>query len=170
MTELVVERPRTRVLRSVLEAAVVVVFALLIWNNYTLRRQQVRAAAAPSVQRGFVPKDWIGTVPVTDLAGNARLLDLHRGRNIVAIVDPRCESCREIIATLRGATDVRVLSVAPLAETRAAAETAGIAAITTVARAPLPRPIERQLRMYPQIFVVERGEVVRTCKTIAECR
>lgn len=170
MSELAAEHPRTRALRTVLEAAVIVVFALLIWNNYTLRRQQARTAAATQKSRAFVPKDWIGSVPVLDLAGREQLLDLQRGRTIVAIVNPTCDSCRELMASLRGASGIHVLSAAPLAETRPAVHQAGIGPLTTVLREPAPARIAQQLHIYPQIFVVDRGEVVRTCKNVAECR
>ena len=163
MTDLVETPPRSRPsLRIVLESAVVVVFALLIWNNYTLRRQQVRAAAAASRQ-AFVPRDVFRTLPIIDPAGKAGVLDLTNGRSVVAIVDPRCESCRELIAQV-GGTGAHVISLAPLAETRKRNVPA------YVARAPLPREVERQLQIYPQLFVVDRGKVVRTCANLAECR
>jgi hypothetical protein len=171
MTELVTERPRTRGLRMVLEAAVVVVFVLLIWNNYTLRRQQARSAAgAAAPARGFVPKDVIETIPTVALDGTRGTLDLRPSRSVVAVVDPRCESCKELIATLRPQPDLHVLSVAPPAETRAMAEQAGLTAVTRTLGEPLPAKAAAQLRNYPQVFVVDRGKVVRTCATVAECR
>lgn len=169
MTDLAETRPRADALRTVLEAAVVVLFVLLIWNNFALRRQ-ARAAAVPSIrQHAFVARDAVAYVPTIDLAGKPGGLDLRSGRTIVAIVDPRCESCRELIATLRGATGLRVLSVAPVAETRKMADEAGLAASTSVLGTPLPKPIEAQLQIYPQLFIVDHGKVVRTCMTFAEC-
>jgi hypothetical protein len=164
VTDLVASTPpRSRLsLRVVLEWAVVVVFALLIWNNYTLRRQQVRAAAA-TPRQAFAARDVFRALPVVDTTGRESVLELAHGRAVVAIVDPRCESCRELIAQLRG-TRAHVISLAPMAETRKMNVPA------YVARAPLPPEVERQLQIYPQLFVVDRGKVVRTCATVAECR
>lgn len=163
--------PGTRVLRFLLEGAVVVMFVLLIASNYTLRRQ-VRASAIPAIQRhGFVPKDVVASIPTVGLDGRPGTLDLQAGRTIVAIVDPRCESCRELIATMRGAAEgIRVLSVAPPAETRTMAQEFGLASVTTGIGKPLPARVDAQLQIYPQLFVVDRGRVVRTCATLAECR
>lgn len=170
MTELVTERPRAQSLRIVLEAAVVVVFLLLIWNNYTLRRQQARPAGGPAPARGFIPKDVIESVPTVALDGARGTLDLRRSRSVVAIVDPRCESCKELIATLRPQPDLHVLSVAPLPETRTMAEQSGLTSATRILGEPLPANVAAQLQNYPQLFVVDLGKVVRTCATVAECR
>ncbi len=169
MTELAIERPRTRGLRMLLEAAVVVVFLLLIWNNYTLRRQQTGAAAGPPPARGFVPKDFISTIPTIALDGTRTTLDLRQSRSVVALVDPRCESCKELIATLRPRPGLHVLSIAPLPETRAMATKAGLTASTRVLGEPPPARNAAQFLIYPQLFIVDRGKVVRTCATIGEC-
>ena len=171
MTDLVEERPRALSLRILLEAAVVVVFLLLIWNNYTLRRQQSGAAATrPATHRGFVPRDMLAQVPVTGLDGTRGTLDLQHRRGVVAIVDPRCDSCRELIATMRGASGVSVISLAPAEPTRAMAQEAGLLASTHLLAGPLPEAVEAQMHIYPQLFVVDRGRVMRTCATLAECR
>jgi hypothetical protein len=169
MTELAIERPRTRSFRMLLEIAVVVVFALLIWNNYTLRRQQAAAAAGPPPARGFVPKDFIASVPTIALDGTRGTLDLRQSRSVVALVDPRCESCKELIATLRPQPNLHVLSVAPLAETRTMATQSGLTAVTRILGEPLPARTAAQFHIYPQVFVVDRGKIVRTCATLAEC-
>lgn len=151
--------------RRILEGAVIVVFLLLIWNNAVLRRQ-VGASAAPAGRHGFSVKDVIRTVPAHDLSGKPRVVDLQSGRTIVAIVDPRCESCRELVAALHGARGVQLISLAPPDETRVMAETAGLAASTSVLTDDAPA----RFHIYPQLFVVERGLVVRTCATVGECR
>lgn len=171
MTELVPEAPRTRGLRMFLEVAVVVVFALLIWNNYTLRRQQLHAATAATASvRGFVPKDVIETLPIIALDGKHGTLDLRQSRSVIAVVDPRCESCKALIEKLRPQPGLHVLSVAPLAETRTMAEQSGLAEVTRIVGEPLPARIGVQFHVYPQVFVVDRGMVVRTCATVSECR
>src|SRR5215213_3285951 len=111
------QRQTLPVLRTLLEVAVMVVFALLIWNNFALRRQQARAAAAVKDAHGFTVRERVGAIPATTLDGARRDLDLTSSRAVVAIVNPGCESCRELIAATRGMPDVRILSVAPLSET-----------------------------------------------------
>jgi hypothetical protein len=171
MTDLVQERPRLRPTRFILETAFVVVFALLIWNNYTMRRHASGHAAASMIpHRGFVPKDRIATLPTVDLTGRAGTLDLRNGRTLVAVVDPRCESCRELIATMRETPGARVLSVAPLDETRTMAKQAALLAPIAMVGTGVPKSIAPQLEIYPQLFVVDRGVVVRTCATVEECR
>jgi hypothetical protein len=169
MTELVPEQPRTRGLRMLLELAVVVVFLFLIWNNYTLRRRPAAGVTPPS-SRGFVPKDFVESIPTIALDGTRGSIDLRQSRAVVALVDPRCESCKEIIATLRPQPDLHVLSVAPMPETRTMATQAGLTAVTRILDEPrIPERNGVQFHIYPQVFVVDHGKVVRTCATIAEC-
>ena len=164
------DRSRARFLRPLLEGAVVVLFLLLIWNNYTLRRQ-ARAAAITVSEHGFTARDvFPPAVPVIDVGGKAQTLDLRTARTTVAIVDPRCDSCRELVRTLRGASAVRVLSVAPLDETRRLAQQSRLVQATFALGQSLPRRFDSKLRIYPQLFIVDRGKVVRSCATLAECR
>jgi hypothetical protein len=150
-------------LRRTLEAAVVVVFALLIWNNFALRRQTAHAAAAFKSARAFAVHDSFGALPVTELTGARATLPID-GRIIVAIVDPQCDSCRALLADIRPDSGIQVLSVAPLPETTAMARNKRLTAITHVIETRDPK-----LQIYPQLFVVEGGKVVRTCATVAEC-
>jgi hypothetical protein len=155
-------------LRTLLEVAVVVVFALLIWNNFSLRRQASHAAAAAKTTRGFAVTEKIGAIPATTLDGRPSDLDLRNTRGIVAIVNPTCESCRELVASTRGMPDVHVLSVASIEETRALAKDLGPNA--RVVTRSVGGALGTQLKIYPQLVVIDHGEVVRTCAKIAECR
>jgi len=157
----------SRIAIHALELVVIVVFGFLIRDNAVLRRQ-VRAAAASSAARAFVPGDSLKTVPALDVGGGPVTIDFMRSRSIVAIVDPRCASCETLVASLPGTPDLRVLSVAQVAETRTMAAKLGIAGNTS--SVPFADTIARQLRIYPQLIVVDHGKVVRTCATIAECR
>lgn len=170
MTEIVETRSRPDVLRTVLEIGVVVLVALLIWKNFALRRQARAIAAAPVRQHAFVARDAVTSIPIVDLTGKRGALDLQSGRTTIAIVDPGCDSCRELVASLRGASGVRVLSLAPLDETRQLAAQSGLGAAVSAIGSPLPKPVAAQLQIYPQLFIVDHGRVVRTCLTIAECR
>ena len=163
------EQRRTPVLlRTLLEVAVVVVFVFLIWNNYTLRRQQNRSAAAVKSARGFAVREQVGAIPAMTLDGKQRDLDLRASRGIVAIVNPSCESCRELVASTRGVPDVHVLSVASAEETRAMAK--DLSPNTRVLPKGLGGELGQRLQIYPQLFVIDRGEIVRICKDIRECR
>jgi hypothetical protein len=162
-------KPRSgSVIRGVLELAVVVVFAFLIWNNYTLRRQQTRAAAAVKSARAFTVHDSIAALPIVELNGARGTLPLDR-RTIVAIVDPRCDSCRALLARIRSDSGVQIVSVAPIAETRAMAQESGLNSVTHALATPETARIDPRLQIYPQLFVVEQGHVVRTCASIDEC-
>jgi hypothetical protein len=140
-----VPRRTLPVLKTLLEVAVVVVFVLLVWNNDSLRRQQSRAVAAKKSAHGFVAREQVGAIPATTLDGTPRDLDLRATRAIVVIVDPRCDSCREILKSVRGAPDVRVLSVAPLAETQATAKDLALGTTTSVVTQPLPQGFASRL-------------------------
>lgn len=158
-------RGRARLARTLLEAAVVLVFVLLVWSNYTLRRQQTRAAAAVRNEHAFVTGERIGVIPTLALDGTRRDLDLRTTRAVVAIVDPRCDSCRALLADVRGMPDVRVISVAPLHETRAG----DVPPTTLVLPPPLPAGLASRFGVFPQLLVIDRGAVVRTCANVAEC-
>jgi len=162
------QRRTLPLLRALLEVAVVVVFVLLIWNNFTLRRQQTRAAAAVKIARGFAVHEQLGAIPATTLDGKRGDLDLRNARGIVAIVNPSCDSCRELVASARNAPDVHVLSAASLAETRALAKDLG--PNTRVVAPNVGGELGARLKVYPQLFVIDRGRIVRTCAQIAECR
>lgn len=155
-------------LRTLLEVAVVVVFALLIWNNYTLRRQQARSAAAAKSVRGFVVREQIGAIPAMTPDGRRSDLDLRNARGIIAIVNPSCESCRELIASARDAPGVHVLAVMSLAEARTLAKSLG--PNVRILPQPLGGALGARLQIYPQVLVIDRGEIVRTCATLQECR
>lgn len=155
-------------LRTLLEVAVVVVFVLLIWNNFALRRQQALSAAAAKSTRGFVVREQIGAIPATTLDGRPNDLDLRNARGIVAIVNPTCESCRELVAASRTAPDVYVLAATSPAEAGAHAKDLGPNA--RLLRPGIGGTLGERLRIYPQVVVIDRGEIVRTCARLEECR
>jgi hypothetical protein len=155
-------------LRALLEVAVVVVFALLIWNNFTLRRQQTLAAAAVKTSRGLAAREKLGVIPATTLDGKQSDLDFRTTRGILAIVNPTCESCKELMASTRGVPGVHVLSAASLEETRAQAK--NLDPNVRVLMPSVRGALGTQLRTYPQLVVIDHGEVVRTCAKIEECR
>ncbi|HKO57121.1 MAG TPA: hypothetical protein VJ276_14685 [Thermoanaerobaculia bacterium] len=146
----------------------VVVFALLIWSNYTLRRQHARSVAAVKSARAFAVHDSIDALPVVDLTGARGTLPFN-GRTIVAIVDPRCDSCRELLGGIRPDGGTQVLSVAPLTETIAMAKATRLTAVTHALAEPPGGRIDPRTQIYPQLFVVEHGRVVRTCASVSEC-
>ncbi len=162
------QRRALPLLRTLLEAAVIVVFVLLIWNNFTLRRQQSRSAAAVKTTRGFAVLEKLGAIPAQSLDGKQNDLDLRSARGVVAIVNPSCDSCRELVASMRGVPGVHVLSVASLEETRAMVKVLG--PDTRVIPRNVGGALGSRLMVYPQLFVIDHGEIVRTCARVEECR
>ena len=82
-------------------------------------------------------------------------------------MNPGCESCRELIASAREVSGVHVLSAASLEESRALAKDLGPNARVIT---PFGGALGARLQVYPQVFVIDRGEIVRVCRDIRECR
>lgn len=153
---------------AAMQIAAIAVLALLVWQNYQLRRL-VRARVASAGQ--FFVGDRVPTIPVHDLAGRQKLIDLRPGRSTVVIVEPTCGSCEKTMQDARNVPSVTLISLAPTEPTQAAAEKAGITGnIYTTAGVKLPARIARKAIKYPQIILVDRGTVVRVCATVNECR
>ena len=167
------EAKGSRIVTRVLEIVLVILFIALAWNNFTLRRDLARVRAS-SLSRGavgsFAPGDSLATVQAVDLAGRPVTLDFRTSRTLVAIVHPGCHSCEATVAALKGATGARVLSIASPAETRPLMERGGIAHLAYSVPAGAPGELGRKLYHYPQTFIVDRGIVVRTCRSVEECR
>lgn len=162
-----------RIATRALEIGLVILFAALAWNNYTLRRDLAAArggAPARGVGSSFAPGDSLTVVQAVDLAERPVALDFRTSRTLVAIVNPGCKSCEATVAALQGATDARVLSVASPAETRPLMERGGIAHLAYSLPAGTPGDLGRKIHRYPQTLIVDRGIVVRTCHSVEECR
>lgn len=153
---------------AAVQVAAVVVFVLVVWQHYRLRR--VVSARVASAGQFFVG-DLLPTIPVYDLTGRQKMIDLRSGRSTIAIIEPGCDSCEKTIQDVRNAPSITVISLAPTKPTQAAAEKAGITGnIYTTSGVKLPEKIARKVLKYPQIMLVDRGTVVRICATINECR
>ena len=153
---------------AALQVAAVVVLVLVVWQNYRLRRV-VNARLAPAGQ--FFAGDQLPVVPVYDLTGRQKMLDLRSGRTTVAIVEPSCDLCEKTIQDVRNDPSIQLISLAPAKPTRAAVEKAGLAGNTyTTSGVKLPETIARKVLKYPQIMLVDRGTIVRVCATVSECR
>jgi hypothetical protein len=162
-----------RLATRALEVGLAILFVALAWNNFTLRRElaQVRAdSPARGAVSSFTPGESLTVVQAVDLAGRPVTLDFRTSRTLVAIVNPGCTSCETTVASLRGATGARVLSVASAAETRPLMERAGIAHFAYSLPAGTPGELGRKMLHYPQTFIVDHGIVVRTCRSVEECR
>jgi hypothetical protein len=156
-----------------LELGLAIVFVALAWNNFALRRQLARVRAGAPVHNAgsaFAPGETLTVVQAADLAGRPVTLDFRTSRTLVAIVNPGCESCKAAVASLKGVTGARVLSVASAAETRPLMEQGGIAHLAYSLPAALSGELGRKMYHYPQTFIVDHGIVVRTCRTVEECR
>lgn len=151
-----------------LQAAALVVLILVVRQNARLRRQIGGRIA--SCDR-FAAGDRVGRLPLSTLAGRQEPVDFTQGRRALVIVDPNCGTCARTIAAIKPGAPITVLSLARAEETRAVAERANIAAMTYT-YAPsgkLPAVVDQKLRYYPQILLIDRGVVVRTCQTIGDC-
>jgi hypothetical protein len=167
------QAPSIRLATRALEVGVAVLFVALAWNNFTLRRDLARMRAG-SPARGavssFASGDALTVVQAVDLTGHPVTLDFRTSRTLVAIVNPGCQSCETTVASLKGASGARVLSVASPAETRPLMERGGIAHFAYSLPAGTPGELGRRMHHYPQTFIVDRGIVVRTCRAVEECR
>ena len=153
---------------AAIQVAALAVLVVVVWQNYRLRR--VLSARAAFAGQFFVG-DVLPTIPVYDLAGRRKMIDLRPGRNTLAIIQPTCDSCAKTIQDARNTPSITVISLAPANLTEAAVEKAGISAnIYTTAGVKLPPKIARKVLKYPQIMLVDRGTVVRICATVSECR
>jgi hypothetical protein len=162
-----------RVATWALEVGLAIVFVALAWNNFTLRRALAQARAESPVRgvgSSFAPGESLTVVQAVDLAGRPVTLDFRTSRTLVAVVNPGCQSCEKAVASLKGATGARVLSVASVAETRPLMERGGIAHFAYSLPADTPGELGRKMHRYPQTFIVDRGIVVRTCRSVEECR
>ena len=166
-------RQPVRFAARALEVGLVVLFVALAWNNYTLRRDLAaarNASTSRSVGSSFASGDSLTVVQAVDLAGRPATLDFRTSRTLLAIVHPGCQSCEATVAALKGATNARVLSVASPAETRPLMERGGIAHFAYSLPDGTPGELGRRIHHYPQTLIVDRGIVVRTCRSVEECR
>jgi hypothetical protein len=145
-----------------------VALVLVVRQNAKLRRQI--GARTASLNR-LAPGDRVGRLPLITLTGQQKPADFTKGRRILAIVDPTCGSCVRTMNEVHADPTATVVSVATAAVTTPIAEKAGIASMTyTLDHAKLPPAMAQRLRYFPQVVLIDRGIVMRTCKSVAECR
>ncbi len=157
-----------------LEGAVILAVGVLVWSNYSLRAQVRRAQTVrpAAAMRAFAVGERLDRVPVVRADGSAQTLDLTSGRMVVAVLNPSCGTCQTTLAQLGAA-----LSVPSLIFASRDAD-AGLSAVAakfglrdrayTVSGSVSPQFRERFV-INPQIFVIDRGKIVRTCDSVAEC-
>lgn len=150
------------------QIAAIVVFALVVRQNFTYRRA-LNARLASSQPSQFIAGERLEQLQLADLSGTALRLDLRRGRTVIAIVDPSCASCEATIAEGRHTPYVKLISVGSAAANTVLAQSAG-GPVYTIANGPAPAAVARKLRKFPQILLVDTGVVARTCARLAECR
>jgi hypothetical protein len=176
MTDMVAipqDRRSVRFATHALEIGFAILFVVLAWNNFTLRRQLAAAVATPARNGAdagyFITGDKLERLDVLDLSGRPAAVDFRSTRTLVAIVNPTCRSCVATVADLTGARNARVLSVASPAETAPLVAKAGLAPVTSIVPPNLGGDAGRKLVHFPQVLIVDKGMVVRTCKTVSEC-
>jgi hypothetical protein len=147
----------------VLEIAAVAALLFLVWQNAQLRRTAKLAmrSAAPRFHAG----DSLPGLQVIDLTGKPQTLRFQEGRVVVALVDPGCGTCQDVIRSLRSVSSARIISVADLAGTEPLLRGTPNAYVSD------PRdPLRGQFGKVPQILLVEQEKVMRTCATARECQ
>ena len=154
-----------RIAIAVLQVGMAVVFVLVVRQNLKFRRLiDARIADSPRFYAG----DRLPQLPALDLSGRPATIDLQ-ARTIVAVVNPTCASCAKTMADARGVPGVKLLSLVNAADTRPAVDP-GIYGRTYTLGPNVPRALARKVHHYPQILLVDRGIVRRTCATLKECR
>lgn len=157
----------SRTVLGVLEVAALVVLGLLVWKSSVLQRQLSEALSRQSQVLSVGQR--MEQVPIIDLNGRSRQLDLRSSRNMVVVVDPSCASCGVVLSRLGSVPGVYVMSIGAPSAAKALAEKYDLVDNTFVIRPPLPDALDRGFRTFPQIVIVERGRVMRTCATLSEC-
>ena len=149
-------------LRIALEIAVVVVFALLLKQNWELRHRPATMAQPTSFEAG----QMLPSVKVTAADGKKGVLDPGSGRKLLLIGDPRCPSCETYLEKMP-ADNTMVLSIANSDTTRSSS-------FASKYRGPIyslaEPPRDRRLHRVPQLLLVESRRVVRTCADPGDCR
>jgi hypothetical protein len=151
----------------VLSLMALAVFGIVLRQNRILRKQ---LTAKLSSSDRFYVGDKLDRLQVTDMQGRAAVLELKERRTIVAVVQPGCQSCKLLLESVRPGGRTTVLSLATAAETRPIVEPMGIAPVTfSTAGQPMDAKIAAKLSFYPQILLIDRGAVVRTCASLQYC-
>lgn len=157
-----------------LEVAAIAAICVLVWSNYTLRARVRRAqhAHAEAPLRAFAVGDRLERVQAVRPDGSPQNVDLRARRTVVAVLNPSCGTCQAALAQLGNTS--RIASVV-FASRDSEAGLADLAArfglrerVFSISTAASPQFRERFV-INPQIFVVDRGKVVRTCDSVAEC-
>ena len=148
-----------------IEIALLVAFVLLLLSHRELRRQ-LKVAATHSANR-VSAGDHLASLSVTDLSGRNIALDLRSGRFVVVVINPTCQSCSESIQEIQNVGNSYILSVSGGLDAARLLRGLKSASRTYVAN---PRdPHRKILSTVPQVFVVENGEVVKTCRRVNDC-
>jgi len=151
-----------KTLRIALEITVIVVFVLLLKQNWELRH----LAAKPAHSTAFEAGQTLPPVKVTAADGKQGVLDPGSGRKLLLIGDPRCPSCETILQKMP-ADNAMVLSIANPDITRSSSFASKYhGPIYSLAEAPR----DPRLHRVPQLLLVDSGRVVKTCTEPADCR
>jgi len=151
-----------RALRIALEIAVVVVFAILLKQNWQFRHIKANLPRPTS----FEAKETLPSLNVIGADGKKGIFDPGPGRNLLLIGDPRCGSCEHVLQQMP-ADHSMVLSIANPETTRSSK-------FASVYHGPIysltEPPRDARLHHVPQILLVESQRVVRTCADVRDCR
>jgi uncharacterized membrane protein len=157
-----------KALPRVLEVVALIVFVLVVRDNFRLRKMAASAALAATRANGtrlFQAGDTITEVQAFDVAGTPRQVSFREGRSLVAVVDPTCDSCKRVISGLPADGSAVVLSMAAPEAFRQGDGKAIRGRIYSID----PMKRDPRLATNPQVLLVDNGRVVRTCAEPAGC-
>ena len=164
-----------------LEAAVVVAMALLIWTNLALRRENdglrhalelSRRAASSRVFHPGERFEYAGLVAPG--GGVLQQGQMAAERQLVLIVDPSCGTCEEETRELRarrhdGSMPPMIVSTGTAADTAAFAQRLDVTGITFRLSESVAPEVRVKYSRTPQVFVAARGTVMTVCASVAGC-
>ncbi|HEX6095622.1 MAG TPA: hypothetical protein VF432_04795 [Thermoanaerobaculia bacterium] len=156
-----------------LEALVLIAVVALVWSNYALRKRLKTPAFGSTAEvRAFAVGERLTRVPVTQPGRPNQVLDFTHRRALVAVVNPSCGTCQSIVeaaASNRSLEPVFFTARESAAELVRRAAPLGLSDRIFALDPSLPRPFQDRFVINPQIFIVDRGKVVRTCDNVPEC-
>ena len=150
-----------RWLRVTVEIIVVVLFVLLLYQNWTLKHPAT--VPRPGGAERFGAGDIFPKIPVVDRLGRPSTLGFRAGRTLLLIADPGCPACETQLRAL--APDAVILSTANFATTRSSPLSSFPGMVYSLAEI----PPDVRFRRVPQVVIVEAQRIIRTCADTKSC-
>jgi hypothetical protein len=172
------EVPKSRRFARVgLQAIFLLVFAGLIYSNYSLRHElaQLKAIARDNRARLVMKAgEPFPAFQARDLAGNRLTLTKDLGREVrLLVVDPECPRCETVIEQLRRTkpADVIVVSLRPRPLSNKIVNAVGNAAPLYFVDRTAPQVLQGHLDVVPRVITVgANGTIRQLCHDLETCQ